>query len=463
MTQDQKADRSLYFMRRWRDSAYLFVVEALGATPSDQQKKVLLSVKPGAHISIRSGHGVGKTALLAWLVLWFMCTRPDARIPCTAGSKSQLRDVLWPEIAKWMDKLPADLAACLDWMTERIVWIDRPQTWFAVARTARKESPEALQGFHEKNLMFLIDEAPGVPDEIFEVSEGAMTEELVISVMTGNPTRLSGQFYRSHHKDRHLYQTFHFSSKDSVLVGDDFAERIASKYGKDSDVFRVRVDGDFPLAESDTFIPLHLIEEARLTPPSAVGDMIWGLDPARFGDDESALVKRRGKNVPYVDGVRKFDNMHVSGWVAKQYNETPLDDLPKRINIDTIGLGGGVFDRLNELGLPVVSVNVQEAAKNSAVDSKTKSGTVLYGKVRDELWGLVRDDLHAGLNVGPDEELSGQLCSPKYKIDSAGRIVIESNDDMKKRGIDSPDRACALGNTYYVPPLLFPGLREAVA
>jgi len=419
----------------WYHDPYRFVTEALGAVPTEQQERVLREVSPGSHISIRSGHGVGKTALLSWTILWFMCTRADARIPCTASTHSQLRDILWPEIAKWLGKLPLDFQNCIEWQVERIIWIERKNTWFAVARTARKENPEALQGFHGENLLFCIDECSGVPSSVFEVAEGALTKSNVISIMTGNPTRLSGEFYRSHHQSRHMWKTFHFSSEDSALVSSDYADRIARKYGKDSDIYRVRVKGDFPLAEADTFIPLPLVEAAILIEQPEDMWEVWGVDPARYGDDESALVKRKGKRVISVSGIRKRDTMEVAGWVANQAKS----EKPDSIFIDVIGIGAGVFDRLREQGFPVVPVNVAERAR----DDKS------YPRCRDELWGAVQDALKDGLDIPDDEELIGQLSAPKYTFDSAGRIVIESKDNMKKRGVDSPDRADALCLSYF--------------
>ena len=426
----------------WYHDAFRFITEAIRAVPTHQQEEVLKSISPGSHTSVRSGHGVGKTALLSWLILWFMCTRYDARIPCTASTHSQLRDILWPEIAKWMNKLPLQYQQSLEWQTERFLWKDRRQTWFAVARTARKEAPEALQGFHGDDLMFIVDEASGVPPEVFEVAQGALTKKNVISVMTGNPTRLSGEFYRSHHQERHLWKTFHFSSEDSPLVSSDYPARVAKKYGKDSDVYRVRVKGDFPLAESDTFIPLPLVEQAKLIVQPEGNKCIWGVDPARFGDDESALVKRAGLKVTEVSGIRKRDTMEVSGWVAQQAKQ----EKPDQIMVDVIGIGSGVYDRLREQGFPVVSVNVAERASDSEE----------YARLRDELWGEAKDALQEGLSLPDDEELAGQLSAPKYKFDSTGRIVIEAKEDMKKRGVDSPDRADALCLTFYKPKLLFP-------
>jgi phage terminase large subunit len=402
---------------------------------------VLKAIKPGSHISIRSGHGVGKTALLAWIILWFLQTRTRVRIPCTATTGAQLRDILWPEISKWIDRLPADMADGLEWMTERILVKADPTKWYAVARTARPEKPDALQGFHDDEQLFVADEASGIPDEVFEVAEGALTSPGVILILTGNPTRLTGEFYRSHHQDRHMWQTFHFDADESEIVSPEFAKRIAAKYGKDSDVYRVRVKGDFPLAESDQFIPLPLVEEARTKEATADGDVIWGIDPARFGDDESAIIKRRGNVVYHSGGVRGKDTMELAGIVARMARE----EHPDHIMIDVIGIGAGVFDRLNEQGFNVIPVNVASRAQNPGD----------YYKCRDELWGNVKEALKNGLCLPDDDILAGQLSAPKYGFRSNGAIEIEGKDKMKARGVDSPDRADALCLSFYEPELVF--------
>lgn len=461
-TVDIRRERLRRLLMRWAKEPYLFVTEVLRAKPTTQQARVLRAVKEGRHIAIRSGHGTGKTATLAWLILWFFCTRYDARIPCTAGTASQLRDVLWPEIAKWIRRLPIELQNSMEWTTERLTGkgkLGEPvRTWFAVARTSRKEKPEALQGFHGAHLLFVIDEASGVPDEIFEVAEGAMTQPSVISIMTGNPTRLFGQFYRAFHKERSLWTTFHFSSEDSELVSDGYAERVERKYGKDSDVYRVRVTGDFPLAESDTFIPLALVEEARRREQPMSAPIVWALDPARFGDNESSLCKRAGLKVYEIDAVRKRDATYVEGWLIDHYNRA--EHKPEYIVIETNGLGGPIYDHLYEKGLPVVPCDVSQWAKNEVDVTKRDA----IARVRDLLWQRCKDALENGLDLPDDEDLTGQLSSPKYTFDSSGRIVIESKEHMQaERNVDSPDRADSLCLTYFKPKLLFPGLTRRAA
>jgi hypothetical protein len=146
--------------------------------------------------------------------------------------------------------------------------------------------------------------------------------------------------------------------------------------------------------------------------------------------------------VTEVSGIRKRDTMEVSGWVAQQAKK----ENPHQIMVDVIGIGSGVYDRLHEQGFPVVSVNVAERATDSDE----------YARIRDELWGRVRGALQEGLSLPDDEELAGQLSAPKYKFDSAGRIVIEKKEDLKARGVDSPDRADALCLSFYQPGTLMP-------
>ena len=171
-------------MRPYTDNPNLFVREMLGATPTHQQEEALKAIANGTHVSIKSGHGTGKTAFLAWVIIWWSYTRKNAKIPCTAPSSDQLKNVLWSELSMWhqeMDMFFQDKFMCT---SDKFYHVDFDKTWFAVARTARSEKPEALQGFHGKNLMFLIDEASGVAEEVFTVVRGALTDANNRCIMT---------------------------------------------------------------------------------------------------------------------------------------------------------------------------------------------------------------------------------------------------------------------------------------
>ena len=391
-------------------------------------------------LAIRAGHGVGKTAFLCWVALWFALTRGDWRIPITANSQDQLRDVVWAELQYWFRRLPPFLSGGLDFAVERVTLTSAPEC-FIVARTASKDRPEALQGFHARNLLFLIEEASGIPEEVFEVAQGALSTAGAKAVMIGNPTRNDGFFYRAFHDQRGRWATMRVSSED-VPRARGHIEDIIANYGLDSNAYRVRVLGEFPTGEDDSVIPLHLCESAiaRNVEPSEAFRPVWGLDVARFGDDRTALAKRRGNvMLEPVKSWSGLDTMQVAGTIVDEYRTTPDDEKPSQIVVDSVGLGAGVVDRLNELRLPVMGRNVgeQPAAKER------------YVRYRDELWFACREWL-AGRDVAmpKDDKLIAELTGPKYTINSTGKVMVERKEDMKKRGLRSPDLADALVLTF---------------
>jgi phage terminase large subunit len=426
-----------------RDNPKLFVTHVLKATPEEWQSEVLDGIGAGdRRIAIRAGHGVGKSTLEAWIILWFMLTHRPCKIPVTANSQDQLRDVVWAEIAKWHRKLPDPMRELVEMSAERVAIKAAPNDAFAVARTARPERPEALQGFHSDHLLFVIEEASGIEDIIFETAGGALTSENSMVLMCGNPTRTSGYFYRSFHENRQSWKTYHVPCTKSSRVSPKYAEEIAREYGESSNVYRVRVLGEFPLSEDDAVIPLHLIEAAVGREVSQTDSaVVWGLDVARFGDDSTALAKRRGNTLlEPVKERKKLDLMQVCGWVMKEWAETPVEKRPGAINVDVIGLGAGVVDRLHEQQLPVRGVNVGEAA---ALDERR------FMRLRDELWFRARDWFDArDCRIPRDDALISELVGPKYKIESSGKLKVESKDDMKKRGVRSPNRADAFNLTF---------------
>ena len=392
---------------------------------------------------IKSGHGVGKSAFLSWAALWWLMTRTPAKIGVTAPSAHQLNDVLWSEMQLWRMRLPEGLKQEILLTSEKMYLTSRPELNFAVARTARKEQPEALQGFHSANQLFLVDEASGVDDVIFQVGEGSMTTPGSKMVLTGNPTRTTGYFFRAFHKNRERWYNMTVSVLDLIERGvpyadPSFPEAIAGDYGLDSNVYKVRVLGEFPTSEDDVVIPLHLVEEATKRSIEPSGTYRWGLDVARFGDDRTALAKRRGNVVrEKIRFWRGKDLMQTVGLVKAEYDQERIK--PDEILVDVIGMGSGVVDRLRELGLPVRGVNVAESA---AVKDK-------YMRQRDELWFECRDWLSERSCQLPDQDaLIAELTSPKYEITSTGKLKVESKDDMKKRGMLSPDLADALLLTF---------------
>lgn len=427
----------------------------LGVTPEPWQSAVLEDVaKPGAHISVRSGHGVGKSALDSWIILWHHATHFPCKTPCCAPTLHQLQDVVWAELATWLKRAPTWLRDQFEVKSSdqdlRLYLREAKEESFAVGRTGRKENPEALQGFHSPNLLFILDEASGIHEIVFEVARGALSTRGARVVLTSNPTRTSGYFYRTHHQLRDMYSTHKVSCFDSRLVGPQYATEVAKDYGEDSNVYRVRVLGEFPKGDDDTVISLDLLERAadRELDPMIQFQPIWGLDVARYGSDRSALARRHGDRVlDTVEWWQGADTMGTVGRVMDAYRAA--EDLervgvraqvPSRIVVDSIGIGAGVADRLIELGLPVTACNVAESPAGAGSR---------YMRLRDQLWWRAREWLE-GLDVQmvEDAALWSELVSVRYALLSSGKIQVESKDDMRKRGMRSPDLADAFVLTF---------------
>lgn len=442
---------------RWREGGpALFAQEVLGAEPTEQQWDASRKIVEKRRVSIRSGHGTGKSTFMAWCVLWFLACYFPAKVPATAPTSHQLEDVLWAEIAKWHRqmgiKFPA-LAAQFEWSAGAFRMKAAPNESFSVARTSRPEKPEALQGFHSDNILFLIDEASGVADNVFEVAEGALSTDGAFVVMAANPTRQSGYFFDSHHKMRSSWAALHWSGEDSPRVSRQYIENMAKKYGRHSPVFKVRVLGEF-IGAVDGVISLELCEAARIreVEVNQTAPVVWGVDVARFGDDSSALAKRKGNH--QLEPVREWwgkDTMQTVGIVKAEYDAATVK--PAAINVDVIGIGSGVVDRLKELGLPAVGVNVAES------ESANANPEISFNRLRDELWWKGREWLEArDCRMADDDETVAELTTPSYTILSNGRIQVERKEDMKKRGVKSPNRADAWLLTFYEGG--FPGERN---
>ncbi|AZS15354.1 phage terminase large subunit [Paenibacillus lutimineralis] len=437
------------------DDPNAFVEDILRADPDEWQAAVLHDIAYHPLVSVRSGQGVGKTSLEAWVVIWFLCCRPNPKVVCTAPTRQQLHDVLWAEVAKWLEG--SMVKNLLKWTKTKIYMIGHEERWFATARTATK--PENMQGFHEDYMLFIVDEASGVADPIMEAIDGTLSGPENKLLMCGNPTRTSGYFYRSHHQNRGDYRTHKVSSRDSKRTNRKNIERLEKQYGKDSDVVRVRVDGEFPRSEPDTFIPLELAEAAVVRevyvkildedtgewsqPIPDTAEIEIGVDVARFGDDVTVIVPRIGNLVPFIRSYSKKDTMETTGWAINLAKELMAKYGRPRctIKIDDDGVGGGVTDRLREVvreeDLYIDVVDCHNGGKADDHEHYDNWGT--------EAWATVRDLLQAGdIQIPNDEDLIGQLSTRKYTVTSKGRIKLESKKEMKKRGLRSPDRADAL-------------------
>lgn len=433
-----------------------FVREQLGANPDAWQSEVLRAIGAGERrISLRSCHGPGKTCVAAWAVVHRLTTHFPQRTVVTAPTKSQLQDALYAEVKMWLNKLPPVLVQLYDVKADGITFVPAPEENYLSVRTARAETPEALQGVHcEGGFVLLIaDEASGVPEKIFEAAVGSMSGANATTLLLSNPTRSTGFFWKTHQANSGWW-TKRVSWTDSPRVTKEFEREVAQIYGEDSSAYRVRVLGEFPRADDDTVVPFELIESARqrdlVVRPGL--EVVWGLDVARFGDARNVLVKRNARAVlPDLQVWEGVDLMASAGRVKLEWDKTPPSERPTEILVDVIGYGAAVVDRLVELKLPVRGVNVAE----------TSAWSDRYRNLRAELWFKAREwlnrrDVSLPTNPkdprSPIEVLAQELAQPRYSVTSSGKLMVESKQDMKRRGLKSPDVADALILTFASEP-----------
>lgn len=417
----------------------MFVTEALQATPEPWQEEALIASATENRIAIRSGHGVGKSTFLSWLVLHNHVCRFPAKTGTTAPTEHQLEDILWAEIGTWFKRLPDRFRESFRLTHLRLELKGHEEESFAAGRVSRPEHPEAFAGYHSPNMLLVGDEASGIPEPTYEVGLGAMSTVGARMALAGNPTRPSGFFFDCFNKMRERWWTRRVSSEE-VSRARGHIDDVIAMYGRDSNAYRIRVLGEFPTTADEQVIPLDLVE-AAIKRDVRDGDAwrpVWGLDVARFGDDRSALAKRQGPQLlEPVKWWRGKDLMQLAGLVMDEYRyaeQVTPDLVPSEILVDVIGLGAGVVDRLNELRLPVRGINVGEAA--SASDR--------YSRFRDELWFKGRTWFQdRNCKIPDDRALIAELVAPTYTFSSSGKIIVESKQDMKDRGVASPDLADA--------------------
>jgi hypothetical protein len=426
------------FVKAYRDQPVKFVRDVLKAEPLPWQADFMEHVAKGERrISVRAGHGVGKSTACAWLLIWHMLTRMPQKAVCTAPTAGQLFDALFSEVKHWCNKLPEPLRETIEVFTDRIVQRGAPESSFISARTSSAERPEALAGVHSEHVLLICDEASAIPEAVFESAAGSMSGHAATTVLIGNPTRNTGLFFKTHHQLSSDWKTMHVSCLDNRLVSKDFIKQISTTYGDSSNAFRVRVLGEFALKDDDSLIPAELVDAAMdrdvvLNPAEPI---YYGIDVARFGDDRTVICKRQG-NV--VLGFKHWSGEDLMGTVGRIVHEAGMDS-PEEIMVDSIGLGGGVADRLRELGLNVRDVNVSESVALNQQASR----------LRDELWLSAKEWLETrAVKIPKDDELRQELIGPTYSFTSNGKIKVEGKSEMKRRGLRSPDLADALCLTF---------------
>jgi hypothetical protein len=445
--QDDRKERASANWGRYFSNPKLFVQEIVGIPEEDiepEQHQILDAVANEPMVAVKSGHGIGKTATLSWVILWFIMTRPNARIPCTAPTQHQLYDILWAEVSKWIGKCKI-AQQILQWTATKVYVKGKEKTWFAVARASNK--PENLAGFHEDHILFIVEEASGVPQPIMEVVEAALTNEGAKMLMVGNPTLLSGTFYNAFHKDRNIYKTLTFNAENSRRVSELFLKRMA-RYGKDSNVYRVRVKGEFPKGQPDTLITLEQAEQAVGRKVEPWNKHAMGVDPARYGDDESVIYSREGNRILPAQAFHGINTTQLTGMVLKRAREVyKVYKEPLHIKVDDTGVGAGVTDQLEEAQSQEKVKPLERKEFNIKVIPIVNNGKPNSSEYADrgtEMWGTMRDALDELSLPADDDDLIAQMATRKYKVQPDGKLKLERKDDMKKRNLPSPDRADAL-------------------
>ena len=457
-----------------------FAGEVLGVTLWSKQREVLDALARSRRVAVKSGNGLGKDFMAAVAVLWYLHTHDPAIALSTAPTFRQVRHVLWRQ-------LRALYRPAADRLGGRLLetrW-ELAEDRYALGLSA--DGADQFQGFHSKNVLVVVDEAEGVDEEIYEAVDAVMTSQNPRLLLIGNPTSAEGTFRRAFHQERGIYETFTISALDSPNVQADAVEipglvtaewvkerRIA--WGEQSDRYRSRVLGEFPARGDDILIAMDDIEAAVyegegefagikgmngmermfLGDESVTGGVgannysplrddpfgmflaggdggrvVIGVDVARFGSDRSVVAARRGDTVVSIQAFERIDTMAVAGQVMVAVRER----RPERVNVDVIGVGAGLADRLREQGVPARDVNVSEPPRRdrTCANLRAEGYQALARRFRDRR-----------IRIPRDAELMAELATLRYEYDSRGRLLMESKASIRRRGAPSPDKADAL-------------------
>ena len=415
----------------------------------DWQKEILINLREGiinlseaVQIAVSSGHGIGKSALVSWLILWAISTKPNTKGVITANTEHQLKSKTWAELAKWHRlSIVEDM---FEVSKTAIFSTDKryEKTWRIDAIPWSEHRPEAFAGLHNQGgrILIIFDEASAIPTCIWEVAEGAMTDKNteIFFLCFGNPTRNDGRFFECFGRFRHRWITKKVDSRTVPITDKRQIDKWVADYGIDSDFVKIRVLGEFPSGGSASLIKRDDILEAesRQIEESAYinAPRILGVDVARFGEDKTVIARRQGLKLYDLKKYSSLDTMEVADAVIREI----ISFKPEAVFIDLGGVGAGVYDRLKWLNYNVIGVDF--AGKPERKDK--------YINKRAEMWGEMAEWLKYA-DIPVDSDLREDLAGPTYYFrgDNA-QILLEKKQDMKKRGLASPDCADALALTF---------------
>lgn len=395
-----------------------------------------------------SGHGIGKSVMVAWLVDWIMSTRPHCQGTVTANTFTQLETKTWAAIQRW-----TKLCITAPWFTvvsNRMYHTSFRESWFCAPQSCREENSEAFAGQHaaDSTSFYINDEDSAVPDKIHEVSEGGLTDGEPMQFLFGNATRTSGSFHQAcFGSQRHRYVVNIVDSRESRFTNKAQIAEWVQDHGEDSDFVRVRVRGLAPAASDLQFIDSARVFAAQQREAFALGDdpLVCGLDVARGGADECVFRFRRGadgRSIPpvRVPGEQARDSMRLVSLATDLLARTYEGRRIHTMFVDGSGIGGPICDRIRQMGHKNV-VEVQFGGESP--DPK-------LANMRAFMWSRMREWLGRGA-IDKTPRLETDLCGPGYHHDKQDRVVLESKEEMKKRGVDSPDDGDALALTFAMP------------
>lgn len=402
------------------------------------------SVGEVVQIAVASGHGIGKSALVAWLIRWALATHEDTRGVVTANTEPQLRTKTWPEVAKWHRlAIDRDLFECTN---TALFSKDKAheKTWRVDAITWSEHNTEAFAGLHNagKRILVVFDEASAIADKVWEVTEGALTDENteIIWAAFGNPTVATGRFRECFRKHRHRWKTWQIDSRTVEGINKTQIDKWVEDNGEDSDFVKIRVRGVFPAMSAKQFISEADVDKAygkHLRPNEYdFAPVILTCDPAWEGDDELVIGKRQGLAFSILKILPKNDN---DLWVAGLLAQLEDEHKAEAVFIDG-GYGTGIVSAGRTMHRDWKLVWFAEKPIDPGCVNK-----------RAEMWKLMRDWIKDGGAIPADPVLRDDLLGPETIARGDGKILIEPKDAMKKRGLNSPNRADALALSFAFP------------
>jgi hypothetical protein len=400
-------------------------------------KRIANGENPGPlQLAVASGHGIGKSALVAWIIGWFMSTRDHPQIVVTANTETQLLTKTWRTLARW-HKLMRN-KEWFDWTATKFAYKKSPEDWYAAATPWSDNNPDAFAGTHDKNVLVIFDEASNISDVIWEKIDGAMSTKGAMWICFGNPTKNVGRFYQCFHKYKKWWSTRQIDSREAKHADKVWVQRFIEQFGLDADRTRYQILGQFPKTASRQLISTDAVEKDQKheTEGWELLPKVMGVDIARFGENSSTIAVRQGRKVFDIEVLPKMDLMATAQHVAEAIKR----ERPLQVFVDGSGIGAGVVDRLRQLNFSVVDVNGGNQSLNPRFLNK-----------RAEMWWEMKEFIEGLCELPKDDKLKEELTVVTYDYTDKGRIRLDRKSDIMDDYGFSPDRADALAMTFAYP------------